>query len=126
MKLCEKKNYKSSSKTEVRILCIPFKYEFQMGSSDSLKLLDNFSESNTEEFVLSPWREVVKYKWKRGKFALLTFAWIYWFFMISCTLSVIFNPKSVLFQNMTVSLLCIILFYEITQITSYLVYSPLK
>ena len=126
MKLTEKDKYKSSSKTEVKILCIPFKYEFQMGSSDSLKLLDNFSESNTEEFVLSPWKEVIKNKWKRGKATLLTLACIYWFFMISCTVSVVFQPTSILAQNLTVGLLCIILFYEIIQITSYLVYNPLK
>lgn len=105
---------------------MPFKYQFQMGSEDSLKLLDNYSESNTEEFILSPWKETVKQKWRRGKAMLLTLACIYWLFMISCTLSVVFNPKSELFQNLTVGLLGVILFYEIIQILSYFVYNPLK
>lgn len=122
----QNRSTKSSSKTEVRVLRVPFKYQFQMGSEDSLKLLDNYSESNTEEFILSPWKEKVKQKWRRGKLMLLTLASIYWLFMISCTLSVIFNPKSTLFQNLTVSLLGVILFYEIIQITSYLVYNPFK
>ena len=105
---------------------IPFKYDFQLGTPDSLQLLDCFSESNTEEFVLSPWKEVIKSKWKRGKPALLTLAVIYWCFMISCTLSVIFQIKSFEFQHITVALLGVILAYEIVQITAYFVYNPLK
>lgn len=110
----------------MRILRVPFKYQFQMGSSDSLKLLDNYSESNTEEFVLSPWKETVKHKWRQGKPFLLTLACVYWAFMVACTLSVVFDPTSGLFQDLTVGLLCVILSYEIVQIIAYMVYKPFK
>lgn len=126
LKLADKPGHKAASKTEVKIIQVPFKYDFRTGSADSLKLLDCFSESNTEEFVLSPWKEVVKSKWYKGKPWLITIALIYWMFMISCTISVVFFPKSNDWQTLTVSLLCVILAYEIVQITSYLVYNPLK
>ena len=122
----DKSKKKAKSKTEVKVLRIPFKYDFSIGSLDSLRLLDYFSESKTEEFVLSTWKEIIRIKWKKEKWAMIFIAILYWFFMVACTLSVVFYPGSVIARNFTVSALIIILIYEFIQILAYSVYKISK
>ena len=107
------------SKTEVKVLQIPFRFNYQFGSLDSVKFLDHYSESKTEEFILSDWKHVVELKWRNSKVLLTLLALLYWCLMISCTLSVIFLPESDVVKKVTVCLVLVILLYELLQITAY-------
>ena len=107
------------TKTEVVSFQIPFKYSYKIGTPDSVKFLDAYSQSNTEEFILSEWKEVIIHKWKSHRLFHIMVAILYWVFTIFTTLSIIFFKSSYLFEIISLSFIGIFILFEILQVISY-------
>ena len=106
---------------EVEVECfeVPFKYCYDMGTPDSVQLLETFSGSTCEEFLLSEWKEVVNHKWARHWPAHVLMAILFWTFTLVCALSLIFFPES---RTLHLSCLGFVGFFgvfEMVQILSY-------
>lgn len=107
------------TKSEVVSFQIPFKYSYKVGTPDSVRFLDTYSQSTTEEFILSEWKEVVTQKWRSHRLVHILMAILYWIFTIFTILSVIFFQKTVIFEGVSLSFICFFILYEILQVISY-------
>lgn len=107
------------TKTEVLSFQIPFKYSYKMGTPDSVRFLDTYSQSNTEEFILSEWKEVIIHKWKSHRVFHSFFALLYWLFTIITTYSVIFKRDSELMELISLGFVAFFILFEILQVVSY-------
>jgi hypothetical protein len=107
------------TKSEVISFQIPFKYSYKVGSPDSIRFLDTYSESNTEEFILSQWKEVVIHKWRKYRMFHVFTAILYWVFTIFTILSIIFFQTSILFEFISLGFIGFFIIFEILQVISY-------
>jgi hypothetical protein len=105
--------------TEVQCWQIPFKYCYNVGTPDSVRLLHAYSTSKTEEFVLSQWKQVIADKWYFQKSAHMLMAFLYWILTGLCTLSVVFYKDSTFLVKGSLGLIAGFVFFEVLQITSY-------
>lgn len=107
------------TKSEVVSFQIPFKYSYKVGTPDSVRFLDTFSQSTTEEFILSEWKEVVTHKWRSHRLVHILMAVLYWIFAVFTILSVVFFQKTFIFEAVSLSFICFFILYEILQVISY-------
>jgi hypothetical protein len=107
------------TKTEVVSFQVPFKYSYKVGTPDSVRFLDTFSQANTEEFILSEWKEVVIHKWKTNRIFNSLFAVLYWLFTIFTTLSIIFYKDWFLVKAISLGFIAFFILFEILQVVSY-------
>ena len=107
------------SKKEVLVFQVPFKYNFAAGSPDSILLLEAYSNSRSEEFVLSQWKELIRYKWKYSRWAHIVIAVLYWLFTLTVTLSIVFFPEIKFLMRVSVYFIFAFIVYELIQFISY-------
>ena len=110
---------KSITKSEVVSFQIPFKYSYKVGTPDSVKFLDTFSQSNTEEFILSEWKEVIIDKWSRHRLIHILLAILYWVFTLVTTLSMIFFRRIFTLEIVSLSFIAFFILFEFLQVISY-------
>ena len=115
----QKNNEQNISKTEVHPFEIPFKYSYASGSPDSLRFLDTFSKSNTEEFILSEWKELITHKWKYHQIFNILLAIIYWALTVITTYSVVFRNDYALMRYLSLGFIGFFVLYDILQLFSY-------
>lgn len=104
---------------EVLVNKVPFKFNYKMGTYDSLCFLKCYSSSDHEEFILSDWKEVVNMKWEKCFPIYILLTLIYWIFTIFVTLSIVFYPEVRFFRLANIALIFFFLIYEIIEILSY-------
>jgi hypothetical protein len=107
------------TKSEIISFQIPFKYSYTAGTPDSVNFLDTYSQSNTEEFILSEWKEVIIDKWGHHRIIHVFLAVLYWLFTIIATLSVVFFNQSILFEYISLGCIFFFVLLEIIQMISY-------
>lgn len=123
------------SRQRIDILYAPFKYEFKVASKESMNFLNNFADSESDEFVLSEWKTVISNKWKTLQYLYAFNAVIFWIYMFFCTYSIIFNLKlddegAIIGENIPEIRYCalafniIIAILEILQMIAYCSYNP--
>ena len=129
------KEDKLKAKDRLDIKFCPFKYNFTIGSNESMDFLNHYSDSESNEFVESDWKTIIKEKWVSLKFLYAFNAIVFWIYMAFCTWSIIFNLKldedgKIIGENITAIRTmasvfnCIILFLEILQMIAYCTYKP--
>ena len=126
LKKLKNKKSKKNTRSEVSVYTIPFKYSYQAGTPDSLKFLDKYSESISEEFILSDWKEVIIFKWNQHKAVHIIFAIIFWAFTMCTILSMIFFPDSKPLQYVSIGFIFLLLLFEILQLISYATFKVTK
>ena len=114
------------SKKEVLVYQVPFKYNFAAGSPDSILLLEAYSNSRSEEFVLSQWKELIRYKWKYSRWAHIVTAVLYWLFTLTVTLSIVFFPEIKFLMRISVYFIFAFIVYELIQFISYATFNIVK
>lgn len=111
------------TKSEVISFQIPFKYSYSVGTPDSVNFLDSFSQSNTEEFTLSQWKEVVVHKWSRHRIIHIILAVLYWIFTLITTLSLVFFPKITILKYISLGFILFFVCFETLQVISYIAFN---
>lgn len=108
------------TKKEVSVLQIPFKFDYEAGSDDSVQLLAAYSDSSSEDFVCSEWKELVISKWGTQIWLHIGFAFIYFLFTVFMTISIVFSDSNTEFAKIvTIVLLGILISFELLQLISY-------
>lgn len=79
------------SRQRIEIYYAPFKYEFSVGSDESLEFLNNYADTESDEFALSEWSNLIHLKWSSLKWLYAFNAVIFWIYMFFCTYSITFN-----------------------------------
>ena len=126
---------KEISRERFEIKFVPFKYNFNPGSTESMNFLQFYSDSESDEFVKSQWKTIIHDKWNNLKFIYAFNAIIFWIYMFFCTWSIIFNlnisssgaiigEDIVEVRYIAVAFNIIIAFLEILQMISYCFYKP--
>lgn len=106
-------------KREVKVFQVPFKYDYNAGTPDSLRFLNCYGTSSEEEFLLSEWKELILSKWNSHLPFHMIVAVLFWTFTILTTISMIFLPKRMIFKNLSIYFIWLFMFMEIIQFISY-------
>ena len=117
-------NQSGISKSEISVTTVPFKYNYRLGTEDSAMLIDRFSQTASDEFILSDWKEIINLKWKRIKFAYLVLFLIFYVFLVFITLSLSFLKESQLCRWFSMGLDTLFLIYEIFRFLTFAAYKP--
>jgi hypothetical protein len=125
LKKFEMSNNVQISKREISITAVPFKYNYTMGTDDSVMLVNRFTNSRTEDFILSDWREIILTKWTQAKFPYILFFFVYFGFLTLTTLSLVFFKSNDLLRYITMGVSLLFLFYEILRLITYMTYKPI-
>jgi hypothetical protein len=124
LKKFEMSNNVQISKREISITAVPFKYNYSMGTDDSVMLVNRFAHSRTEDFILSDWKQIILTKWSQSKFPYILFFLVYFGFLSLATLSLVFFKSNELLRYITMGVSLAFLFYEILRLITYLTYKP--
>lgn len=108
-----------SSKLEVFTKQVPFKYSYKFASPDSINFLMSYSESKSEEFIISDWKHLIKNKWRSQRALHICISLVYWIFTILNTVTIIFMPESKVLKFTTFIYIFVLMFYEVIEIISY-------
>lgn len=123
------------SRQRVEIFYVPFKYEMETGSKESLDFLENYTSSESHDFILSKWRNMIYYKWSKLRYLFAFNAIIFWVYMFFCTYAIVFNietdgnnnikgEKSSWVRYTAVGLNIVIALLEFLQMLAYCLYNP--
>ena len=115
---------KSFFKSEVEIKSVPFKYNYDFGSQDSITFIYNYSNSENEDFILSDWREIVKNKWIAVKFPYMFLTLCYFSYMLFFLLSSVFYPRTDGLRTIALVFNIILIIYEVIQMITYFGFKP--
>jgi hypothetical protein len=121
--MSKKQNENDSNKKDVITYKIPFKYSFESGSPGSVMFLNNYSDSNNEEFLLSQWKNLVILKWKNQLFLQVMIAVLYWTFTGFVIASMIFVRDTAIIKYASLGLMVILFFFELLQFIAYCTYN---
>jgi hypothetical protein len=108
-----------SDKKDVTTYKIPFKYSFTAGTLGSIYFLHNYSKSNSEDFVLSQWKNLVIVKWKNQLPLQIMIACLYWVFMGFVVASMVFARETKEVKYISLGLMGLLFFFEVLQVISY-------
>ena len=111
-------------KSEVKVATLPFKYNFQMGTEDSVLFVDEYSNSVSEDFIFSDFKEVINYKWKKIKLPHIIMFFIYLTFVVLFNIFCIFFPDSDVFRWLSIVFIFLLIIFEIIQVVVYSTYKP--
>jgi hypothetical protein len=98
---------------------IPFKYSFAPGSFGSINFLYNFSESNSEDFLLSQWKNLVIVKWRQQLPLQIMIAVVNWVFTGCVMTSMVFARETKEIKYISLGLTGVLLLFELLQLISY-------
>jgi hypothetical protein len=121
------------ARQRIEIYYAPFKYEFAMGSEESLEFLNYYADTISDKFALSEWSNLVTLKWSSLKYLYAFNAVIFWIYMFFCTYSIIFNlemnddgeiigEKHPSIRMVAIAFNVIVAFLEILQMIAYCFY----
>ena len=85
----------NESRDRIEIHYVPFTYNFEVGSRESLDFLRYYAESESVEFIRSEWKTVIFTKWSRLKYLYAFNMLIFWLYMFFCIWSLVFNHEMV-------------------------------
>ena len=115
------------TKQEVVVFKVPFKYDFVAGSNDSIGFLNMYCESGTEELIISQWKELVKFKWRKHRWLHVSFSFLYFVFTLFLTISLVFTPKTSKYADyISLFFIFFFMFYELLQFMSYSFFNIFK
>ena len=123
-KFVEMHKHATHFKSEITVSTLPFRYDFRMGSEDSILFLTQYSSSNCEEFVFSDFGEVVNYKWPQVKLPHYIMFTVYLLFVVSFNISCIFLREDPVSRWLSVVLVIVHIIYELIQIIVYSSFKP--
>jgi hypothetical protein len=121
----EMSNNDQISKREISVAAVPFKYNYDIGTEDSLMLMNRYSHSRSEDLILSDWQEIVKIKWAKTKPFYIVFFILYFAFLTLTTLALVFFKTSTVFRFIATWFSITFMFYELLRLITYLTYKPL-
>jgi hypothetical protein len=111
-------------KSEVTIKSVPFKYNYDFGTEDSVTFIYNYSNSENEDFILSDWKQIVKKKWIGVKFPYIFVTFCYFAYMLFFVLSTVFYDKTKGLRTIALIFNIILIFFEVIQMITYFGYKP--
>ena len=97
-------------------------YCYDTGSWDSLRLLDEYSRSESEEMVTGVWRELVASKWDHFYWVNVLHFCLYYVFTGIVTLLMIFLPESRVLLVVYYVFNSLYIVFEVVQVVAYCVY----
>ena len=112
-------------KSEVTIKSVPFKYNYNVGTEDSVTFIYNYSKTENQDFILSDWKEIVKSKWVAAKFPYMFLTFCYFSYMIFFLLSSVFYNDTVGLRAISLFLNVVLIIFELIQMLTYFSYKPL-
>jgi hypothetical protein len=122
----EENNSKSNSKKEVVTYYVPFKYCYDFASIESITFLNAYTNSESEDFIVSEWSQLIKNKWNRQKVVNIIFAMIFWAFTITNTVSITFVPENMILKYVNLSFILFFVLFELIQLLAYLFYDAAR
>jgi hypothetical protein len=112
-------------KSEVNIKSVPFKYNYNYGTEDSVTFIYNYSTSENQDFILSDWKEIIRSKWKGVKFPYMFLTFCYFSYTIFFLLSSVFYNDISGLRGMSIFLNIILIIFELIQMITYFSYKPI-
>jgi hypothetical protein len=114
-----KKVQSNKIKTEVDILTVPFKYDYSIGSEDSVNFLSYYSKSKSKKFIKSEWKQLIDNKWLSVKLFNMFLACYFFGFLIFTTIVIVFEEGIAVYANSLMFIISLFMVLEIIQITAY-------
>ena len=124
VKKFEMSNNDQISKREISISAVPFRYNYSIGTDDSVMLVNRYGHSKSEDFILSDWQEIIKTKWASAKFPYIIFFILYLGFLTLTTLSLVFFKSSEMLRYIAMIVSLAFMLYEVLRLITYLTYKP--
>ena len=115
---------KTASKSEIQVLTAPFKYNYNIGTDDSVMFLNRFAYSNSEDFILSDWKQIIIKKWKRMKGPYTALLLLYMLYVLFITFNFVFFKTNKPVYWIAISFNLLFLVYELIQMIVYSAYKP--
>ena len=119
---CQSEFLKQLNESHVEILTTPFEYDFSIGSKESLDFLSCYSTTSSSELILSDWKYLIQYKWLRLHWFNLFIACLYWAFMVTATLKIIFYKSDRNLIVVSTLFVCFFIAFELLQIVCFVSY----
>ena len=113
------------AKNDVSIGATPFKYNYNVGTDDSVMFIDRFSNSKSEDFVLSDWKELVNIKWRQFKIPYIFLSLVFYTYLVFTTLSLAFLKTSEMTKWISIGLSIFFVVYEIFKLLTFMSYKPI-
>ena len=107
-----KNEHKKNNLRETSFYSFKFLFDFSFGSNNSKLFLKKYRNSRNKKFILSPFKHIVNYKWKRIKKYILLLSIIFWLHNIFYSLFLI-NSENIIFLIIDIILILFLSFYEI-------------
>jgi hypothetical protein len=124
-KYVEEKNSDNLYKSEVSIKSVPFKYNYNYGTEDSVTFVYNYSTSENQDFILSDWKEIIGSKWKGVKFPYIFLTFCYFSYTIFFLLSSVFYNDIKGLRGVSILFNVLLIFFELVQMITYFSYKPI-
>ena len=115
---------KTASKSEIQVLTTPFKYNYDVGTDDSVMFVNRFAYSNSEDFVLSDWKQIITKKWRTMKVPYMVLFLMYMMYVLFITLNFVFLKTNKAVYWIAISFNLLFLVYELIQMIVYSAYKP--
>lgn len=125
LKKYEMSNDNQISKREISVAAVPFKYNYDIGTDDSVMLINRYSHTRSEDLILSDWKEIIKIKWANTKPFYILFFVLYFAFLALTTLSLAFFKSNQLLRFIAMGFSIAFMFYELLRLITFLTYKPL-
>lgn len=111
-------------KSEVTIKSVPFKYNYNTGTEDSVTFVYNYSKSENQDFIMSDWKEIIQSKWRGVKFPYIFLTFCYFSYTIFFLLSSVFYNDLAGLRGMSILMNIILIIFEVIQMLTYFSYKP--
>ena len=111
-------------KSEVTVTTVPFKFNYGIGTGDSATFVYNYSRSRSQEFILSDWKEIIKWKWQKLKLPFYGVMIIYFVYFLLFALSAVLYTEDKGIRGMAVILNIVMIVMEVVELITYMVFKP--
>ena len=111
-------------KKSVVIKTIPFKVNFEAGSSDCLDFFNFYSFSSSSDFILSDWRYIVMDKWYVYKPYQIALTVLFFTFATLNTIHLVFLVTSNVFNILTIAVMSMLVLVESIQMLAFIINRP--
>lgn len=111
-------------KSEVTVTTVPFKFNYGIGTGDSVAFVYNYANSTSQEFILSDWKEIIKWKWQKLKLPLYLMMFIYFLYFLMFALSAVLYHDNKGLRGMAVIMNILMITIEVVEMVTFLVFKP--
>jgi hypothetical protein len=122
----ENSSLAAQKKVHVDVFSPGILIDFKYGSNDSLLFMDNYSETQSHDFLASEWKYLVYQKWKYLRYFHLGLFLVYYIFMVLFMFSTIIFPEESILKILTLVVLGALFVFELLEIISFIAYRPSK